>query len=485
MYILNENIRRYRKERGMTQRELAERLGTTDKTASRWESGVQIPDAETVPALARIFDVSIGELYGEEKPTATVEAAVAGEIGEKVAEFPAANRRALRRTWFATILSMFFVLLGAFGLCLNNFYAVSVRTVGYLFLMGTAQGRVLGLGLLLAGTAGLVAALTAFRGYYQEQSRFNFRYADTDMTLRLIAVILYCALFLFVLPRFFGFPVNALYIAAVYLAAYAVNLDLVLEKHRLRRYSERFSTVMTALSWVIGGLSLAAFLVCVDLHVIEMMEIQQLTDSRSVVGIAQRLLYEEVINSWLGGQYYYFLLAVSLPLTAMLLLNVIEMKVHTNRSRVKYSTDFTEESKDRSPIIRLIAGVIAFAVFAGAVPGVLKLSGALKHYEAVTVVTDSMKPTLHSGDTVSVCTDVDKEHLEWGSIILFNTTDGVQMLGRISRVNYDDDWNALSYKVVQDNPDMHDKRLVYPQDVIGVWLDAPMPESSDEYDYGY
>ncbi|MBR1532875.1 MAG: S24/S26 family peptidase, partial [Ruminococcus sp.] len=264
--------------------------------------------------------------------------------------------------------------------------------------------------------------------------------------------------------------------------------DLVLEKHRLRRYGERFSTVITALSWAIGGLSLAALFVCIDLHVIELMDMQSIpTDiSRSTaLGIAWQLSVVSVFDSWFGGQYYYFLLAVSLPLTAMLLLNSIEMKVHTRRLCVKYPTEFAEESNRKSRVLWLVSGIAAFLVLAGAVTGVLKLSGVLQHYETVEVITDSMSPTLQSGDTVSVCTDIDAEHLERGSIILFHTTDGMQMLGRISRVNYDDDWNAVSYKVVQDDPDNTDRWLVYPQNVIGVWKDAPMPESSDEYDFGY
>lgn len=56
-----------RKELHLTQKELAERLNISDKTISRWESGVQIPDAAIIPKLAKELELSIGELYGEEK----------------------------------------------------------------------------------------------------------------------------------------------------------------------------------------------------------------------------------------------------------------------------------------------------------------------------------------------------------------------------------------------------------------------------------
>lgn len=68
MNILCENIRALRRERGMTQKELAEQLNISDKTVSRWESGVQLPEASLLPMLAQILGVSIDSLYGLETP---------------------------------------------------------------------------------------------------------------------------------------------------------------------------------------------------------------------------------------------------------------------------------------------------------------------------------------------------------------------------------------------------------------------------------
>ena len=68
MHILCENIRALRRERGMTQKELAEQLNISDKTVSRWESSVQLPEASLLPSLAQILGVSIDSLYGIETP---------------------------------------------------------------------------------------------------------------------------------------------------------------------------------------------------------------------------------------------------------------------------------------------------------------------------------------------------------------------------------------------------------------------------------
>ena len=48
-----------RKEQGMTQLELAEKMGVTDKAVSKWERDLSFPDVNSIPKLAEIFNVSI------------------------------------------------------------------------------------------------------------------------------------------------------------------------------------------------------------------------------------------------------------------------------------------------------------------------------------------------------------------------------------------------------------------------------------------
>lgn len=51
-----------RKEKGLTQKELADKLNISDKAVSRWENGKNYPDIETMQSLAEIFGVSVSEL---------------------------------------------------------------------------------------------------------------------------------------------------------------------------------------------------------------------------------------------------------------------------------------------------------------------------------------------------------------------------------------------------------------------------------------
>ena len=51
-----------RKESGMTQLELAEKMGVTDKAVSKWERDLSYPDVNSLPKLAEVFNVSVDEL---------------------------------------------------------------------------------------------------------------------------------------------------------------------------------------------------------------------------------------------------------------------------------------------------------------------------------------------------------------------------------------------------------------------------------------
>lgn len=63
----NEQIQKLRKEKGLTQNDLAEKLFISYQAVSQWETGNTKPDIELLPRLAEIFEVSIDELFGVER----------------------------------------------------------------------------------------------------------------------------------------------------------------------------------------------------------------------------------------------------------------------------------------------------------------------------------------------------------------------------------------------------------------------------------
>ena len=67
--IIAENISFYRKEAGLTQAELAEKLSYTDKAVSKWERAESYPDIATLAAMAKLFGVTVNELIADRKKT--------------------------------------------------------------------------------------------------------------------------------------------------------------------------------------------------------------------------------------------------------------------------------------------------------------------------------------------------------------------------------------------------------------------------------
>ena len=64
----SERLKRYRKEKNMTQQELADALGVSNKSISRWESAGGYPDVPLLVPLARALGVSVDDLLDGEKP---------------------------------------------------------------------------------------------------------------------------------------------------------------------------------------------------------------------------------------------------------------------------------------------------------------------------------------------------------------------------------------------------------------------------------
>lgn len=71
---LGKKIRAHRDELGLTQAELADKLGLTYSSVSQWESGRATPRTPILRQLAELFDTTVADLMGED----TAEAAISG-----------------------------------------------------------------------------------------------------------------------------------------------------------------------------------------------------------------------------------------------------------------------------------------------------------------------------------------------------------------------------------------------------------------------
>ena len=65
---IGSNIAAYRKQAGLTQAGLAEKLNYSDKAVSKWERGESLPDVYILSQIADLYGVSVSALIGEIQP---------------------------------------------------------------------------------------------------------------------------------------------------------------------------------------------------------------------------------------------------------------------------------------------------------------------------------------------------------------------------------------------------------------------------------
>ena len=66
--MLNENIKKLRKSKGISQEELAIKMNVVRQTVSKWENGLSVPDSSMLIMLADELDTTVSELLGETLP---------------------------------------------------------------------------------------------------------------------------------------------------------------------------------------------------------------------------------------------------------------------------------------------------------------------------------------------------------------------------------------------------------------------------------
>ena len=64
---IGKYIRKKRKEKNITQSELAEKLNITDRAISKWENGICMPDVGIITDLCKILNITINDLFSGEK----------------------------------------------------------------------------------------------------------------------------------------------------------------------------------------------------------------------------------------------------------------------------------------------------------------------------------------------------------------------------------------------------------------------------------
>ena len=86
-----------RKEKGITQEQLAEKLGVSGRTISRWETGNNMPDISLLVEIAEFFDVSIPEIIKGERKSEDMEEETK-EVAETMSDYARAEKEQLLKS---------------------------------------------------------------------------------------------------------------------------------------------------------------------------------------------------------------------------------------------------------------------------------------------------------------------------------------------------------------------------------------------------
>lgn len=123
--MLKENIKTLRKQKGLSQEELAIKLNVVRQTISKWEQGLSVPDAEMLISISEVFDTDVSTLLGEtilEKEPDNL-----SEISQKLEIINlqlAQKRESKRKFWhyFFIILCIILILIFTSLAILDNVY---------------------------------------------------------------------------------------------------------------------------------------------------------------------------------------------------------------------------------------------------------------------------------------------------------------------------------------------------------------------------
>lgn len=106
-----------RKQQNMTQRDLAERLGISDKTVSKWETGKSLPDLSYLTELCSCLKINVNELLSAERLSVHDYSAKAEE---RIMELMKENEKSKKGSVKQTVIGVLMILIAVFLLLVSS-----------------------------------------------------------------------------------------------------------------------------------------------------------------------------------------------------------------------------------------------------------------------------------------------------------------------------------------------------------------------------
>ena len=117
--MLQENIKAFRKDRGLTQEELAIRVNVVRQTISKWEKGLSVPDADMLQKIAEVLEVSVSQLLGREEEPEKDRNEVAEQLSRINEQLAIRNRRSKRIWTIVGVVLAGWILVNVIGMVLS------------------------------------------------------------------------------------------------------------------------------------------------------------------------------------------------------------------------------------------------------------------------------------------------------------------------------------------------------------------------------
>ena len=117
--MLQENIKAFRKDRGLTQEELAIRVNVVRQTVSKWEKGLSVPDADMLQKIAEVLEVSVSQLLGREEEPEKDRNEVAEQLSRINEQLAIRNRRSKRIWIIVGVILAGWILVNVIGMVLS------------------------------------------------------------------------------------------------------------------------------------------------------------------------------------------------------------------------------------------------------------------------------------------------------------------------------------------------------------------------------
>ena len=141
---IGQFIAQRRKERDMTQKQLADVIGVSDKTISKWETGNGLPDLTLLNVLCRELEINVNELLsGEKLPPETY----SEKAEENIMHLLEENQKTKKSMWMKTvfgaillILWIWFIFVSSYGISFLEQCVSYLDMPSFLYIMLPAMG---------------------------------------------------------------------------------------------------------------------------------------------------------------------------------------------------------------------------------------------------------------------------------------------------------------------------------------------------------